>query len=526
MQAESNQQPEENVAPPFDRKRIALLTGACGQSGRIRIRGQVVDVPVTLSQRGEEWDPFHNLPRSLLQSIRPMEDFSMMAVRRPRLQIEIIAVDPAVFRPAESSGYPVAFCSAEFNAGDDSFFDYALEQELPPGRYTVRVILRGIDSLRQSVADLAFIGNNDSLILKKNIAIGFGKLWVLPANFNDLIVTSDIDQTFLDTPLHSRQGLIETLFQSPALKTPIAGLPEVYRTLLSGPEGARPLLFISASPHFFRRTLSAVFEFHSIDYSGLHLKHLQGAFDNVLKKVMETVGNLNEMINQGWQASLDRSLKFLGSSIQSLFDQVSYKLATLLENRLMQPTGAREVLMGDNTEGDYLIFLLYQLLMRGDLSGDELESFLYRLRFHNREAFTRDVARTTRRLAEECLQRHGQVNSVDAIWINLSNAEPDEQTMIALAREALPEGLRALLDSDAIKKPRACHGGPGFALAALDSGWITPDQCAGALRAMVGGKHGGEELSLERISAQVRGYAFHNYPEEDRAGFLRMISAS
>ncbi len=102
--------------------------------------------------------------------------------------------------------------------------------------------------------------------------------------------------------------------------------------------------------------------------------------------------------------------------------------------------------------------------------------------------------------------------------------------MTALAREALPEALRPLLESDAIKTPRACLGGPGFALAALDSGWITPDQCAGALRAVnqppAQPGQGNSQKSLERISAQVRGYAFHNYPEEDRAGFLRMISAS
>ncbi|MBX7058366.1 MAG: hypothetical protein K1X75_09910 [Leptospirales bacterium] len=525
MQAEEQQERESNVPPPFDRKRIALLNGACGQSGRIRIRGQVVDVPVTLSQRSEEWDPFHNLPRSLVASIRPMQDFSMMAVRRPRLQIEIISIDPAVFRPAESSSYPVVFSSEEFNAGDDSFFDYAMTEQLAPGRYTMRIMLRGIDSLRQSVADLAFIGNGDSLILKKNIAIGYGKLWVMPSEYRGPIITSDIDQTFLDTPIHSRQGLIETLFQSPDLKSPIAGLPEVYRTLQGSAEGARPLLFISASPHFFRRTLSAVFEVHSIDYSGLHLKHLQGAFDNMVKKVMETIGNLNEMLTQGWQASWERSLKFLGSSLQSLFDQISYKLATLLENRQMQPSGAREILMGDNTEGDYLIFLLYQLLLRGDLAGDDLEKYLYKLNFQGREALTRDAARMIRRLSEDCLRIHGKVNPVDAVWINLSTDAPDEDAMVNAVSEALPESLRPLLQNGELTLPRACRGGPGFSLAAYDSGWIEAQQALGAMQAMVGKSYGGEELNAHRLQAIAGDFRFQRRSPDERNEFLRQLAA-
>ncbi len=57
--------------------------------------------------------------------------------------------------------------------------------------------------------------------------------------------------------------------------------------------------------------------------------------------------------------------KFLGASYQSLFDQMSYKLSILLYDRIYQPTSSKEILLGDNTESDYMIFTLYQLICLG-----------------------------------------------------------------------------------------------------------------------------------------------------------------
>ena len=117
------------------------------------------------------------------------------------------------------------------------------------------------------------------------------------------------------------------------------------------------------------------------------------AFDSIMKKFTETMLNLNDFLGQGVGASVERTLKFLGSSVMSLFDHVSYKLITLLENRLMQPTDAREILMGDNKESDFFIFSLYQTLLLGEITGEELESYLYRLNFLDRESLTRDAAK-------------------------------------------------------------------------------------------------------------------------------------
>lgn len=466
------------IYTPSDKKRIALLNGAVGQANRIHISGQVVDIPITEEQKDEDWDYFHGLPISLMQDIRPLQDFNMGVVRRPRLQLEILNANPRDFKGSQIDETAVLYSSEEFTANDNSFFTHEVAPVLEPGSYVVRVILRGIDSLRQSVSDLSYIRNSDSSILKTDVPIGYGKIRVLPEDYDGLVLTSDIDQTFLDTPLHSSQGLFEVLFQTPAARAPIPGMPALYKLLQASnldpsTGGPIPTIFISASPHFFRRTLSAVFGHHDLDISGLHLKYLVSTFDNILSKVTDTIWNINDMIAQGLTQTMERSLKFLGSSLASLFDQVAYKLGTLLENRLMQPTGAREVLMGDNTEGDYFIFVLYQYLLMGEITGKDLENYLYKLNFQDREALTRDASRRIVKLVERNLELHGKVNPVEAVWIHRSNDDPDQLRIYELILESLPEKMRdGFRDSDQIKRPVTCRTGVGFALAAYDRGLL------------------------------------------------------
>ena len=531
--------PSADTAPPeapYDKKRVALLNGACGQADRVRICGQVVDIPVTRNQKFDEWDNLHNLPNGLRQAIRPIEDFTMMSVRRPRLQLEVLRIaaadldaDDAATRLEQAE---VVYCSDVIVAAGDGFFAHTLDantlekaDELAPGQYVVRVILRGIDSIRQSVADLAYIGNSDSLILKNDIAIGYGRLRVLPADFSGRLLTSDIDQTFLDTPIHSTQGLMETLFETPAAKRPIFALPEFYRQL----QNHFPLIFISASPHFFRRTLSAVFEHHEIEFSGLHLKYLLSTFDNIVKKFTETMLNLNDFLGQGLGASFERSLKFLGSSVMSLFDHVSYKLITLLENRLMQPTGTREILMGDNKESDFFIFSLYQALLLGDLKGHDLESYLYRLNFLDREALTRDAAKRIAELTEANLKVHGPLNPVDAVWINLSRDEPDDTQMRELVTGALPPASQADFadeSSDRFQRPRACRGGVGFAMAAHDEGLIDDEQLLRILRSGEGGVYQEGVVDRVRLAKFIREFRRRDTSKLDADDIIARITTS
>ncbi len=517
--SDNPEEPAETPEAPHDKKRVALLNGACGQANRIRICGQVVDIPVTRNQKFDLWENLHNLPDSFRKQIRPIEDFTMMGVRRPRLQIEILDIAPDDLNDGEASAKQLAGASVLYTSGiivarDDGFFSHALDfgSQTPPeaGRYVLRVVLRGIDSIRQSVSDLAYIGNTDSLILKTDVPIGYGRLRVLPEDFTGHVLTSDIDQTFLDTPLHSTQGLMETLFEKPGEKRPIFALPEFYRQA----QKHAPLLFISASPHFFRRTLSSVFEHHDIEFAGLHLKYLLSTFDNIVKKFAETMLNLNDFLGQGVGASVERTLKFLGSSVMSLFDHVSYKLITLLENRLMMPSGAREILMGDNKESDFFIFSLYQALLLGEITGPDLENYLYRLNFLERESLTRDSAKRIVELVDANLKQHGKLNSVDEVWINLSRDEPGADRMRTLVADALPPTAgEKYIDDPRYIKPRAARGGAGFALNAYATELLDQAAVLDILRSGEGGAYQGDTVDRDRIVTFIREFQ----PEPDSA---------
>ncbi len=492
---------------PVDKKRIALLNGACGQGDRVSISGQVVDIPVTATQKTETWDLVNSIPASQKSKIRPIMDFGMAGVRKARLQLEILerpasAAKDGALTQEELEAAKVLFTSEVFVGNDNSFFQIELKTDLPAGDYIVRVILRGIDSLRQSVSDLAFIGDSKSLILKKDIPIGHGRLRILDSDYKGLIITSDIDQTFLDTRIDSNRGLLGTLFEELTDKKPLPGMPELFREIQAGPIGPVPLYFISASPHFFRRTFSSLFDHLQVDYTGLNLKYVMNTVDSVIRKTVQTVLNLDDLLADGFGPAMERTMKFLTSSVDSIFDHIPYKLGTLLENRLMQPTGAREILLGDNTESDAFIFTLYQGLLLGKMRGAELEEYLYKLKFRGREALTRDAAKRVCVLTEQNLERHGNVNSVSEVWINQAFAEPDEPSMIESIKEALPPNMLsedelARKKEGEIKLFRACYGAVGFSMLAMESNLIEKEQVERIWNSLMGATLRGESVTAE-----------------------------
>ena len=517
---ETRKEAEDNA--PVDKKRIALLNGNCGCSTHVKICGQVVDVPVTDQQKMDYWDLLAALPLTQKSNIRPIHDFGMSGVRRARLQFEILKMDGVVADPADLEGAEVIYTSEEFISNDDSFFQQPITKELPPGDYLVRITLRGIDSLRQSVSDLSYIGDSNSLILKKDVSIGIGRLKILPEDSTDWIITSDIDQTFLDTQIDSNQGLIGTMFEVPREKSPIQGMPELYREIQKGEGGPWPLFFISASPHFFRRTLGAVFEHLEISYTGINLKYLANTLNNLFTKTLRSVLNFDEILQEGLSHAIERSMKFLSSSLDSLFDHVAYKLSTLLENRLMQPTGARELLLGDNTESDAFIFTVYQYLISGMIEDAKLEDYLYNLEFLGRGALTRDDAKRISRLVRANIALHGNVNSVKGAWINQAAQEPDETGMLDMIQAALPESADLNKDAQAghIYKLKFSPGALGFVAAFFQLGLLKDDAFFRVLHRLRGEEYKGRRIDREFIQE-----VFEHYIEsqEERERLLALL---
>ncbi|MCB1304287.1 MAG: hypothetical protein KDK37_08415 [Leptospiraceae bacterium] len=498
--AEEYKQP---TVPGIDRKRIALVNGYIGSGRRIRIEGQVVDVSILSDHNQELWDPFIGLPRSQLKRIRPVQDMGMSSVRKPRISVQL-APWPQEWSdiPEKLQDYSIpetALESEELHGEEDGFFAVEMEGDLPAGKYLVRIMLRGSDSIRQSFTDIARIGAGIQQTNQTDTAIGFGRATILAEDYQGTLITSDIDQTFLDTKIESRQGLLDTLMELPDMKKPLAGMEELYR-LFSG--HGYSLSFISASPHFFRRTLMSVFSNHSIPVDSLHLKYLMGTLNQMIRKTVQTVLNMDDYLSKGFGEALDRSMKYMGSSFQSLFDQVSYKLETLLQMRIHRPTGAKEILMGDDTESDYLIFTLYQCLLSGWIHGDRLQQYLYKLQFKDREALTRDSARRIAALTDRNLQVHGTVNPVGAVWINRAASNNTDQ-MRKEIEESLPSDWDVKPDLDTIVFPVACEGSAGFAMHALETGFVKTDEVVRFLHSLEGKILKEEVLDAERIDAII-----------------------
>ncbi|HNJ36257.1 MAG TPA: hypothetical protein PK881_18570, partial [Leptospiraceae bacterium] len=188
----------------------------------------------------------------------------------------------------------------------------------------------------------------------------------------------------------------------------------------------------------------------------------------------------------------------------------------ILENRLIQPTGSREILMGDNTESDYFIFTLYQVLLTGRLRDDQLVDYLYHLRFHGREALTRDYSVRIAKLTTENLQIHGKINPVEHVWINQAYASPDNEEAEKMIREALPEDA---FKWGTIKKPIVVKGGLGFAVHALDVGLIDPDQFRAVWKSMEGRKLGELELNQAFLETIVKSMPWTRYSAEQVLGY-------
>jgi hypothetical protein len=470
-----------------DKKRIAICGGSLGRENRSLVRGQLVDIGIPdIREATDLWDFVTGFFQGEEKDITPFKDFSLAPVRKPVLMIEVYnEKDEKVFE------------SEDFRGNEDGFFSYEIRRKLKPGKYIFHVIFRGSDSYRQYTQDIAYLNIKENSDITKMTIVGIGNLRVLPETYDSYITTSDIDQTYLATELGSKKGMLSTIFETPSEKFYLPGMPELYRAIRKDTNDT-PLCFISASPHFFRRTILSTIKAHGIEAESVHLKYLEGTIKGVFDKVMFTLTNPGQLFKEGLSPALERTRKFLLSSYQSLFDQLSYKLTILLQDRIYQPTRAKEILLGDNTESDYLIFSLYQLIIMGELHGKKLEEYLYKLNFLGRDAITRDNARRIVELGSECLALHGKRNSVVAVLINQTIIGPKGPQMEQNVLNALPAGLN-------IQKIKNFHmfcptqGALGFAVILHSLGIIQFDSVLSVMKSMVGKYHNGSIVDREYL---------------------------
>jgi hypothetical protein len=466
----------------IDKKRIAVCGGTLGRENRSYVRGQVVDIGITDFSKAEEfWDLITGLFQGEEDQVTPFLDFSLAPVRKPILQVTVFEIE----------SNKMIYRSEPIIADQDGFFSHQISKPIPPGKYFFEVSLEGLDSYRQFSKDLAFTNVNKESDLQKSSLLGRGRLRILSEDYSNFILTSDIDQTYLATDLHSKAGKLAALFETAEQKRALPGMPELYRRLRKDLNDS-PLVFISASPHFFRRTLFATAKRHNVEFESIHLKYLEGTIKGVLDKIIGTTFNPVELLSGGFRTAFRRTRKFLGASYQSLFDQMAYKLSILLQARLYLPTHSKEILLGDNTESDFMIFTLYQLILLQDWEGAELEDYLYKLNFLGRDAITRDSAKKIRRLAEENWKIHGRINPVEIAIINATNYGPNEKEMLKQVQLNLPGGgLRAEKTLGGKQPFYGTEGAMGMAVYLHHFGYLELESIFQVTLSMVGDWHEG-----------------------------------
>lgn len=166
----------------------------------------------------------------------------------------------------------------------------------------------------------------------------------IPPDYQGLVVTSDIDKTYLDTHFSSLRGLLRTAFESAEEKQAIGGMIPLLRALRYGlqeQDEKTPLYFVSASPPQMRDVLEQKMQLDGIEYDGI-------AFKNQLRLLR----------HRRWK---------------QIRHHVLYKLTALLLNRDARPPEAnvQEILIGDDSETDSDTYLLYAKLLEGNVSEEE-----------------------------------------------------------------------------------------------------------------------------------------------------------
>ena len=164
----------------------------------------------------------------------------------------------------------------------------------------------------------------------------------------------DLDKTYIHTDFDSLRDLVRTFRQSPEEKRSVAGAPTLLRELLHPPEGADPrrVTFISGSPRQMRRVLTEKLRLDGIEPDAFVLKP-----------------NLSNLLTFRFRA---------------LNEQLGYKLSALLRSRF-GGTEVRELLFGDDSEADALIYSLYADVISGDVDRDSLAAALGGSKLYRRD---------------------------------------------------------------------------------------------------------------------------------------------
>lgn len=211
----------------------------------------------------------------------------------------------------------------------------------------------------------------------------------------------DLDKTYLDTTFETFRGLLRTVMEKAFQKQNVPGTSTLVRALRNHWQETHkgqkdfPIYFITASPPQMERKIHDKLNFDGIYPFGLFCKD-----------------NLQNM----------RPSRF-----RRLTQQVGYKLQALLQLRLHLSENVRQVLWGDDSEADAIIYSIYSDLCARRLSEDEIRRVL------KHHKVTGQQVETILRLLEDIPHQ----DPVEKIYINLAS-DTDAEYYLKFGRRILP----------------------------------------------------------------------------------------
>ncbi len=178
-----------------------------------------------------------------------------------------------------------------------------------------------------------------------NKLVGLVPATLLGLDHSGTLVRSDVDLTYLNTKFTGTLDKIKLLEEKPKERKTLPAMETVYPALRTGAEGSlnRSLVFLSGSPKFFKRILEGKMALDGVQQDGVVLKPYK---DIVVSNLL--------------------SFDFNGI-VPELKEQVGYKLYWVMRLRLEAPPAAPEILMGDDSEADIVVYVLYHRFTSGEL---------------------------------------------------------------------------------------------------------------------------------------------------------------
>lgn len=216
---------------------------------------------------------------------------------------------------------------------------------------------------------------------------------------NREVFVFDLDKTYLDTAIDSLSGLINTAVEKAFQKKNVPGTASLVRALKKGWEQDHneplPLFFITASPPQLEKKIVEKLTLDGVKPFGIFCKdNLQ----NVRPKRM-------------WR----------------LTQQIGYKLQALLQLRILLGNEIQQILFGDDSESDAIIYSLYSDFCSRRLSEAEIQRILKSFR----------VVGSQMNTIIDLLRKIPHNDPVSKIYINLA-VDTDSEYYLKFGRRTVP----------------------------------------------------------------------------------------